>query len=134
MSKGSVILFIWVCLLGCFLVVAQEKTRFTLMNGKQTGILFNNKIKDTKDANILLYSNFYGGAGVGVGDFNNDGLQDIYFAGNMVPDKLYFNQGNLKFRDMTSSAGIHDDGGWSTGVTVADVNNDGYLDIYMQKL
>ncbi len=127
------ILVLGVYLLGCFLVAAQDMPRFTLMNGKQTGVHFNNKIKDTKEANILLYSNFYGGAGVGVGDFNNDGLQDMYFAGNMVPDKLYFNQGNLEFTDVTSSAGIVDDGGWSTGVTVADVNNDGNLDIYVSR-
>ena len=80
-----------------------------------------------------MYANFYGGAGVGVGDFNNDGLQDLYFAGNLVSDKLYLNQGNLTFKDITSTAGIIDDGGWSTGVTVADVNNDGYVDIYVSR-
>tara|TARA_R110000823_G_C15950098_1_gene501573 strand:- start:214 stop:3552 length:3339 start_codon:yes stop_codon:yes gene_type:complete len=112
---------------------AQQVNRFTLLKSSQTKIEFNNKIKDRKDANILIYSNFYGGAGVGVGDFNNDGLQDLYFAGNMVPDKLYFNQGNFEFKDVTQIAGINDDGGWSTGVTVADVNNDGKLDIYVSR-
>ncbi|PXX25642.1 VCBS repeat-containing protein [Arenibacter sp. ARW7G5Y1] len=113
--------------------LAQDSKRFTLLKSSQTKIEFNNKIKDGKDANILIYSNFYGGAGVGVGDFNNDGLQDLYFAGNMVPDKLYFNQGNFEFKDVTEFAGIKDDGGWSTGVTVADVNSDGYLDIYVSR-
>ena len=113
-----------------------EKTSvnlFTILKSKETGILFNNKIKDTKDQNILLYANFYGGAGVGIGDFNNDGLQDIYFAGNLVNDKLYLNQGNLKFNDVTKKSGIINDGGWSTGVTIADVNNDGYVDIYVSR-
>ena len=71
----------------------QTQKRFTLLNSSFTNINFNNSIKDSKEKNILLYSNFYGGAGVGVGDFNNDGLQDLYFAGNLVPDKLYLNQG-----------------------------------------
>jgi len=110
-----------------------SQKRFTLLNSSETGINFNNNIKDTKEQNILLYSNFYGGAGVGIGDFNNDGLQDIYFAGNLVEDKLYINQGDLKFVDSTKDSGIINDGGWSTGVTVADVNNDGFVDIYVSR-
>ncbi len=112
---------------------AQDEKRFTLLKSNKTGIDFINKIKDSRSRNILIYSNFYGGAGVGVGDFNNDGFQDVYFAGNMVDDKLYFNQGDLKFKDVTKASGIKDDGGWSTGVTVADVNNDGFLDIYVSR-
>ncbi|PCJ95558.1 MAG: hypothetical protein COA50_10040 [Flavobacteriaceae bacterium] len=111
-----------------------EKTqRFTLLKPNKTGIHFNNKIQDTKEANILKYSNYYGGAGVGVGDFNGDDLQDIFFAGNLVSDKLYFNTGNFTFNEVTTKAGILEDGGWSTGVTVADVNNDGHLDIYVSR-
>ncbi|WP_282074630.1 VCBS repeat-containing protein [Maribacter aquivivus] len=106
---------------------------FTLLKSDETGINFNNHIKDDKDKNIFAYANFYGGAGVGVGDFNNDGLQDIFFAGNMVPDKLYINQGNLSFIDKTEEAGIINFDGWSTGVTVADINNDGHLDIYVSR-
>ena len=106
---------------------------FTLLKSDETGINFNNRIKDDKDKNIFAYANFYGGAGVGVGDFNNDGLQDIFFAGNMVPDKLYINQGNLSFIDKTEEAGIINFDGWSTGVTVADINNDGHLDIYVSR-
>ena len=131
--------------LGVFLLItlvlscAEENTpatdlkQFTLLESSYTGVDFNNKIVDNTESNILLYANFYGGAGVGVGDFNNDGLQDLYFAGNMVPDKLYFNEGDLVFKDVTNDAGVQDDGGWSTGVTTADVNNDGYLDIYVSR-
>ena len=111
----------------------QDITQFTLLSSNKTGIYFNNQIEDDKNKNILLYSNFYGGAGVGIGDFNNDGLEDIYFAGNLVNDKLYLNQGDFKFKDITTLAGITNDGSWSTGVTVADVNNDGLLDIYVTK-
>ncbi|WP_103070626.1 VCBS repeat-containing protein [Aquimarina sediminis] len=107
--------------------------RFSILDSSYSGVTFSNTIKDTKERNILKYANFYGGAGVGVGDFNNDGLQDIYFAGNIVPDKVYFNQGKLVFKDVTKEVGIKNDGGWSTGVTVADVNNDGYVDVYVSR-
>jgi len=106
---------------------------FTSLLASETGIHFSNDIKDTEESNILTYANFYGGSGVGIGDFNNDGLQDLYFAGNLVPDKLYLNKGNLEFEDSTEKSGILDDGGWSTGVTLADVNNDGHLDIYVSR-
>ncbi len=112
---------------------AENVLRFTLMDSKHTGITFSNTLKDQKEHNILRYANYYGGAGVGVGDFNNDGLQDLYFAGNLVADKLYINQGDLKFKDVTLEAGILNDGGWSTGVTVADINNDGHIDIYVSR-
>lgn len=112
---------------------SQIESRFTLLSSNETGVAFSNDIADTKNHNILRYANYYGGAGVGVGDFNNDGLQDLFFAGNMVPDRLYLNLGNLKFEDVTIKSGILDDGGWSTGVTVADVNNDGYQDIYVSR-
>lgn len=130
----------YICLLLLLVACSENDTQknkdlkqFSLLSPAQTGIDFNNKIKDSKESNILLYANFYGGAGVGVGDFNNDGLQDLYFAGNMVPDKLYINKGNLVFEDLTNQYGIIDDGGWSTGVTIADVNNDGNIDIYVSR-
>lgn len=110
---------------------AQNKTLFSQIPASDSGITFNNVIQDDKEKNILLYANFYGGAGVGVGDFNNDGLQDIYFAGNMVDDKLYLNLGDFKFKDITQTAGIINDDSWSTGVTIADINGDGLLDIYV---
>lgn len=107
--------------------------QYTLLDASKTGVHFSNDISDTKEANILMYANYYGGAGVGVGDFNSDGLQDLYFAGNLVADKLFINQGNLTFKEVTETAGIIDDGGWSTGVTIADVNNDGHTDIYVSR-
>ncbi|MCK4561358.1 MAG: VCBS repeat-containing protein [Flavobacteriaceae bacterium] len=112
---------------------SQNSKLFTRLASSDTGVLFNNKITDDRDKNILLYANFYGGAGVGIGDFNNDGLEDLYFAGNIVGDKLYFNQGDFKFKDVTESSGIVNDKGWSTSVIVADINNDGFLDIYVTK-
>lgn len=110
---------------------AQNSEQFSLISSKESGIDFNNIIKDDRNNNILKYANFYGGAGVGVGDFNNDGLSDIYFAGNQVEDKLYINKGNFEFEDVTNKAGIINNGSWSTGVTIADVNNDGLIDIYV---
>mgnify|MGYP001791637052 CR=1 FL=1 len=106
---------------------------FTLLNSEETGITFRNDIEDTKEHNILIYSNYYGGGGVGIGDINSDGLLDIYFAGNLVGDRLYLNKGNLEFEDITQQAGIEDNGGWSSGVLFGDVNNDGHLDIYVTR-
>ncbi|WP_299557259.1 VCBS repeat-containing protein [Seonamhaeicola sp.] len=110
---------------------AQNTTLFSLLKPEDTGVQFENTIVDKVKHNILLYANYYGGAGVGVGDFNGDDLTDIYFAGNLVEDKLYLNRGDFKFEEVTLAAGIINDGSWSTGVTVADVNNDGHLDIYV---
>ena len=112
---------------------AQETKRFDLIPASQTEVDFVNTLKDSQTENILIYSNFYGGAGVGVIDINNDGLQDLFFAGNLVPNELYLNNGDLKFKKITKEAGIEFDGGWSTGVTVADVNNDGFQDIYVSR-
>ena len=105
--------------------VSQEQTLFTLLTPDQTGIYFENTITNTNELNIFIYEYFYSGVGVGIGDINNDGLPDIYFAGNQVGDKLYLNQGNLQFKDITESSGILNKGGWSTGVNIIDINGDG---------
>lgn len=112
---------------------SDELSRFTLLKPNHTGVDFSNKLTESNKHSILKYANFYGGAGVGIGDFNNDGLQDIFFAGNMSADKLYLNKGSLKFEDVSETSGIINDGGWSTGVTLADINNDGHLDIYVSR-
>ena len=117
-------------------VVAQTSPpRFTLLSPQETHVDFINPVVDAKDHNVLIYSNYYGGAGVGVGDFDRDGFQDLFFAGNLTGDRLYVNQGGegapLEFADVTAAAGITDNGGWSSGVVVADVNNDGWTDVYV---
>ncbi len=106
---------------------------FTNLSAAQTGVTFQNTITDEKAHNILIYSNYYGGGGVGIGDFNQDGLADLFFAGNQVGDQLYLNKGNLQFENITQKAGILNNGGWSSGVVLADVNNDGKLDIYVTR-
>jgi hypothetical protein len=110
-----------------------EEKLFSLLSPAHTRIFFNNELVDKEEHSILLYANYYGGGGVGIGDINNDGLQDIFFAGNLVGDRLYINKGDMVFEDITESAGILDDGGWSSGVLIGDINNDGYQDIYVTR-
>lgn len=98
---------------------------------EKTGLDFTNTLTSSKDLSILDYLYFYNGGGVSIGDINNDGLPDIFFTGNQVKNKLYLNKGNLKFEDISSSAGIEGHSDWNTGVTMADVNGDGLLDIYV---
>lgn len=109
----------------------QDAPLFTQLSSSQTGIDFNNRVIDEKDHNILIYANYYGGAGVGVGDFNQDGLADLYFAGNLVDDRLYLNRGDFKFEDISAVANLENTGSWSSGVIVGDVNGDGWDDIYV---
>ncbi|MEO6631311.1 MAG: VCBS repeat-containing protein, partial [Mucilaginibacter sp.] len=104
---------------------------FELLNPDETHIDFVNTLSYDADFNIFTYRNFYNGGGVAIGDINNDGLPDIFLVGNMVPSHLYLNKGNFKFEDITEKAGITKLGKWSTGVTMADVNGDGLLDIYV---
>lgn len=106
---------------------------FTLLDSKLTNIDFINQLEYTEELNTYTYRNFYNGAGVGLGDFNNDSLTDIYFCGNLVNNKLYINKGNFKFEDITEQSGTACPGVWSTGVSIADINADGWLDIYVCK-
>ena len=106
---------------------------FSLLDKKRTHIDFVNQVDYTEEYNTYTYRNFYNGAGVGIGDFNNDGLPDIYLCGNLVGNKLYINKGNFVFEDVTERAGVACKGSWSTGVTIADVNGDGWPDIYVCK-
>ncbi|MEL7340659.1 MAG: VCBS repeat-containing protein, partial [Bacteroidota bacterium] len=108
-------------------------TYFRLLDSTQTAISFRNDIQHSESFNMYTYRNFYNGAGVAIGDINRDGLVDIYLCGNMVDNKLYLNQGNFQFKDITESAGVACTGVWSSGVSMADVNGDGWLDIYVCK-
>ncbi|MFD0795118.1 VCBS repeat-containing protein [Mucilaginibacter litoreus] len=109
----------------------KQATLFKLLSPSQSGINFKNTITESDSINILNHPYLYNGAGVGIGDFNHDSLPDVYFAGNMVPGKLYLNKGGLQFTDITASAGVSSEGRWCTGVSVIDINNDGWLDIYI---
>ena len=108
-----------------------EKKQFTKLSAKKTGIKFRNTIKETEAFNHLKYSYLYNGAGVAVGDINNDGLPDIFFAGNLAKCRLYLNKGDFKFEDITQTAGVAAKDTWNNGVTMVDINGDGFLDIYL---
>mgnify|MGYP003575295776 CR=1 FL=1 len=117
----------------CILASCEKKkdTLFRLLSSSRTNIKFANTLTESDSVNILKQANLYNGGGVGVGDFNNDGLPDIYFAGNMVSNKLYLNKGSMQFEDITEIAGVDGSGRWCTGVSVVDINADGLQDIYV---
>jgi hypothetical protein len=136
----NVLLLTIVSLLGCKnnesrkdsnLTSGNDNQLFTLLGSKSTGIDFVNNVIDGEKFNIFTYRNYYNGAGVAIGDINNDGLPDIYFTANQQKNKLYLNKGNFVFEDITEKAGVGGTKAWSTGVTMADVNGDGFLDIYV---
>ncbi len=110
---------------------SKGQTLFSLVDPEESHVDFENTLVDTKEHSILKYSNYYGGAGVAIGDLDNDGLPDLFFAGNLVTDRLYKNLGDFRFDDRTESASIIQDSSWSSGVIMGDVNNDGLLDIYV---
>ena len=114
---------------------------FEVLDHNKTGLNFNNKLTPTAAFNMFKYMYFYNGAGIGAGDFNNDGFIDLFFSSNQGENKIFLNQGalppgngGLKFKDVTGEAKIPQDHGWSTGVSVVDINNDGLLDIYVCKV
>ncbi len=108
---------------------------FEQISSSYSGLTFKNQLKEDVSslANLFDFDYFYNGAGVGVADFNNDGLQDLFFSGNQVQNKIYLNRGNLKFEDVTASSGINAGKQWSNGVTFVDINNDGFIDIYVSQ-
>jgi len=137
MAKRLYHLGLWiigVSLLSCTSADTVEKSQlFTLIPSNSSGIDFSNDLVFTEEYNPYLFKNFLNGGGVSVGDVNNDGLVDLYFSGNLVPNKLYLNKGDFKFEDITQQAGVACEGVWSSGVTMVDVNGDGLLDIYVCK-
>jgi enediyne biosynthesis protein E4 len=106
-------------------------SRFERLDASKTGITFSNTLPEDTSFNILNYLYYYNGGGVAVGDINNDGLPDLYFTSNLGANRLYLNKGNYQFEDVTDRAGVADSVGWKSGVTMADVNGDGYVDIYV---
>ncbi|GEO09597.1 hypothetical protein SAE01_20930 [Segetibacter aerophilus] len=104
---------------------------FTQVSSSKSNIHFNNKFVENDTINPIDITNIYNGGGVGIGDFNNDGLQDLYFSGSTVPNKLYLNKGELKFDDVTEKANVAGDGKWCRGISVVDINNDGWMDMYV---
>ncbi|MBD0833412.1 VCBS repeat-containing protein [Aestuariibaculum sp. TT11] len=111
--------------------IIPELQLFKQVSLEQSGIDFNNRLVETDSMNYFVYPYIYMGGGVSIGDINNDGLNDIYFTGNMTPNKLYLNKGGLSFEDISEKAGVAAGNQWITGTTMADVNGDGYLDIYV---
>ena len=114
-----------------FFYGCKTKSTFELIPSEDSGITFNNQIVDNDTLNILTYEYLYNGSGVGMGDFNGDGLLDVFFSGSQVDSKLYLNQGDFKFTDISKTAGINTLGRWCSGVSVVDINADGLLDIYV---
>jgi hypothetical protein len=130
MSAGKLIAG-YIILSGTFFACSQPNEKlFTIRPGGDIGIDFQNTITTSDSVNALLFEYIYNGSGLGVGDFNNDGSQDLFFGGNQVSSALYLNQQNMQFRDVTVAAGVQTDR-WITGVSVIDVNGDGWQDVYL---
>ena len=127
--------FLFLCAF-LFLIIScgeqkNKKTVFKNLNPEQTGIHFSNNIIENDTMNYTTFPYMYMGGGISIGDINNDGLEDVFFTGNMTSNKLYLNKGNLQFEDISESSGTKGDNSWYTGTTMVDINNDGWLDIYV---
>ena len=129
-NKILVLIIALIGVLSCDNLTKERKRQFDLLDSDNTGIEFANTLIENDSINYFTYSYLYMGGGVSAGDINNDGLIDLFFTGNQVSNRLYINRGGLKFEDITERAGISGDNRWYTGATMADINNDGYLDIY----
>ncbi len=131
MKNSVLILLVLLFVFSCKPDGKKGEQLFTSLPSSSTQVDFKNKLTETEQSNIIEYLYFNNGAGVAAGDINNDGLVDLYFTSNQGPNKLYLNKGNMKFEDITESAGVAGSGDWKTGVAMADVNGDGFLDIYV---
>ncbi|MBC7826196.1 MAG: VCBS repeat-containing protein [Chitinophagaceae bacterium] len=132
MGQIKTLAVIFLCFQLLILFSCDNKTTlFEVVSSAHSGIHFDNRITENDSINPLDLVNIYNGGGVGIGDFNNDGLQDIYFTGNTISNKLYLNKGNLEFVDVTSVANVGGEQRWSRGVAMVDINNDGWLDMYV---
>ncbi|NHE59145.1 VCBS repeat-containing protein [Cyclobacterium plantarum] len=124
-------LFLFLLLIGFSCKRENPNALFSELSSGTTGVEFKNLVRESDEFNVLTYGYFYQGGGLAIGDINNDSLPDIYFTGNMMASKLYLNKGNFRFEDITEKAGVAAAGLWNTGTTMADVNGDGLLDIYV---
>lgn len=123
--------FLCLLFLSCNKHKGVDNPLFVTLDSKETGLDFTNSLAYSQEFNLFKYMYFYNGSGVGAADFNNDGLTDLFFGSNQHQNKLYLNEGKMHFKDISLQAGIPDDGGWTTGISVVDINNDGLMDIYV---
>ena len=131
LKKSTIIFLVLLLIFSCKTEEEKSDYLFSLLSPSTTHVDFINQLTETEQFNIIEYLYFNNGAGVAAGDINNDGLIDLYFTSNQKTNKLYLNKGNLRFEDITEEAGVAGKGDWKTGVTMADVNGDGFLDIYV---